>query len=396
MSDTVGTGAAPPTSTPTVTTFSPRAFRWQRRRAAAVDFWARFRGDRLALLGALVLLAFIVMAITAPWISPKGGLSAVDSIQNPTWASPRSGYPMGTDNLGRSVAAQFVWGSRVSLWVGLSATVLTIAIGSVVGVTAGFFGKWTDAALMRLTDWFLVIPFLPLAIVLASVLSRSLRNVILVIAITTWPGTARLVRSQVLTVKQRLYVDRARSLGASGPHIVRHHILPNVSGLIMANATLAVPISILTESTLAFLGLGDVRRLVLAADVALVADAVEVREQEGVVDLARTRFVAPRVVGDLDVRDARDVLAHRRRQFAFIALRVVDVVLQEEVVRAHFLDDRDRLVGLVEPEARDVVVVDRFDQQLDAHFLQRGGGKTQVLDEGLAQQCIVDAEPLGR
>jgi peptide/nickel transport system permease protein len=242
------------------TTFSPRAFRWARRRAAAADFWKRFRGDGLALFGLAVLLAFVVMAIIAPWISPKGGLSAVDSVQNPTWATPGSGYPMGTDNLGRSVAAQFVWGARVSLWVGLSATVLTIAIGSAVGVTAGFFGKWTDAALMRLTDWFLVIPFLPLAIVLASVLSRSLRNVILVIAITTWPGTARLVRSQVLTVKQRLYVDRARALGANRAHLIRRHVLPNVAPLILANLTLAVPISILTETTLAFLGLGDPTR----------------------------------------------------------------------------------------------------------------------------------------
>ncbi len=242
------------------TTFSPRSFRWQRRRAATVDFWSRFRGDRLALFGLAVLLTFIVMAIGAPWISPKEGLSAVDSIDNPTWATPRFDYPFGTDNLGRSVAAQFVWGSRVSLWVGLSATVLTIAIGSAVGVTAGFFGRWTDATLMRLTDWFLVIPFLPLAIVLASVLDRSLRNVVLVIAITSWPGTARLVRAQVLTVKQRLFVDRARALGASRFHVIRRHILPNVAPLILANVTLAVPISILTETTLAFLGLGDPKR----------------------------------------------------------------------------------------------------------------------------------------
>ncbi len=244
----------------TPTTFSPRAFAWQRRRASVANFALRFRSDRLALLGAAILIGFAVMALAAPWIAPKSGLSAVDSIQNPTWATPSRAYPLGTDNLGRSVAAQFVWGSRVSLWVGLWATVLTIAIGSLVGITAGFFGKWTDATLMRLTDWFLVIPFLPLAIVLASVLDRSIRNVIFVIAITTWPGTARLVRAQVLTVKQRLYVDRARALGASRVHVIRRHVLPNVAPLILANLTLAVPISILTETTLAFLGLGDPTR----------------------------------------------------------------------------------------------------------------------------------------
>ena len=137
---------------------------------------------------------------------------------------------------------------------------ITVAVGSLVGIVAGFAGGRVEAVLMRVTEWFLVVPFLPLAIVLASVLGRSIWNIIFVIGVTSWPSTARLVRAQVLTVKQRLFVDRARSLGASGPHIVRHHILPNVSGLIMANATLAVPISILTESTLAFLGLGDVRR----------------------------------------------------------------------------------------------------------------------------------------
>ncbi len=101
---------------------------------------------------------------------------------------------------------------------------------------------------MRITDWFLVIPFLPLAIVLAAVLDRSLWNIVLVIGVTSWPGTARLIRAQVLTVKQRLYVDRARSLGASRVHVVRRHVLPNVAPLILANVTLAVPISILTET----------------------------------------------------------------------------------------------------------------------------------------------------
>ena len=156
------------------------------------------------------------------------------------------------------MAAQFVWGSRVSLLVGLAATVLTIAIGSVIGITAGFFGGWIDTVLMRITDWFLVIPFLPLAIVLAAVLDRSIWNIILVIGVTSWPGTARLIRAQVLTVKQRP-VRRPGAL-ARAPrrgYVVRRHILPNVAPLILANVTLAVPISILTETTLAFLGLGD-------------------------------------------------------------------------------------------------------------------------------------------
>ena len=243
-----------------VSALTQRQFVRQRRKQAFTDFWRRLRQDRLAMLGLLVLIGFAVMAVIAPWISPKSGLSATASIDNPLWAPPSRDFPMGTDNLGRSVAAQFVWGSRVSLVVGLAATILTIAIGSLIGITAGFFGGRTDTVLMRITDWFLVIPFLPLAIALAAVLDRSIWNIILVIGVTSWPATARLIRAQVLTVKQRLYVDRARSLGASRGYVVRRHILPNVAPLILANVTLAVPISILTETTLAFLGLGDPTR----------------------------------------------------------------------------------------------------------------------------------------
>ncbi|HSL73896.1 MAG TPA: ABC transporter permease [Ilumatobacteraceae bacterium] len=237
--------------------YSPRAAAWQRRRRAASDGWRRLRTDRAAMVGLVVLAGFVVMAIAAPWISPRSGLSAVDSIGNAAWQPPSWEHPLGTDHLGRSVAAQFVWGARVSLFVGFAATVLTITIGSIVGVTAGYLGGWADAVLMRLTDWFLVIPFLPLAIVLAAVLDRSIWNIVLVIGVTSWPPTARLIRSQVLTVSTRLYVDRARALGASRPHVVVKHVLPNVMPLILASVTLAVPIAILTETTLAFLGLAD-------------------------------------------------------------------------------------------------------------------------------------------
>jgi len=231
----------------------------QRRRATAARVWRQFRVSRQGMIGLGVLAVFILMALAAPLLADVRELNPVFARQagNPQWAPPSEFAPLGTDHIRRSVWAQFVWGSRVSLFVGLAATVLTILIGSVVGIVAGFVGGRLDAFMMRITEWFLVIPFLPLAIVLASVLGRSVWNIIFVIGITSWPSTARLVRAQVLTVKQRLFVDRARSLGASGPHIVAHHVLPNVSGLILANATLAVPISILTETTLSFLGLGD-------------------------------------------------------------------------------------------------------------------------------------------
>lgn len=232
---------------------------WSRRRRAAGrvarEFWQSVPGR----IGVAILLVFALVAVLAPLLASRSGLDAATASANdvPLLAKPSEYGPLGTDYLRRSVWAQFVWGSRISLFVGLAATVLTIAIGSVVGIAAGFLGGRPDGLLMRLTEWFLVIPFLPLAIVLASVLGRSIWNIIFVIGVTSWPSTARLVRAQVLTVKQRLFVDRARSLGASRWHVVSRHVLPNISGLILANATLAVPISILTETTLAFLGLGD-------------------------------------------------------------------------------------------------------------------------------------------
>jgi peptide/nickel transport system permease protein len=113
---------------------------------------------------------------------------------------------------------------------------------------------------MRITEWFLVIPFLPLAIALAAVLGPSIGNIIVVIGITSWPSTARLIRAQVLTLKERLYVDRSRALGATDRHIMVHHIVPSVSPLILANLTLTVPVAILSETTLSFLGLGDPSR----------------------------------------------------------------------------------------------------------------------------------------
>ena len=243
-------------------TARPRNPAWDRRRTALRSFTREFWASRPGRYGLLILLAFVVLALAAPLVADRSGLDTAVARANdvPQWASPSEYPPLGTDYLRRSVWAQFVWGSRVSLFVGLAATVVTIALGSVIGVVSGFLGGRTDAVLMRFTEWFLVIPFLPLAIVLASVLGRSVWNIIFVIGVTSWPATARLVRAQVLTVKQRLFVDRARSLGASRIHIVYRHIMPNVSGLILANATLAVPISILTETTLSFLGLGDPQR----------------------------------------------------------------------------------------------------------------------------------------
>jgi len=239
---------------------SARRIAWGRRRRAFGLAWREYRRSKTGMIGLSILVLAVLMALAAPLLVAETDLRAVNAIGNPVWATPSEFGPLGTDNLGRSVWAQFVWGSRISLLVGLAATFLAIFVGTVVGVAAGFFGGRTGGVLMRVTEWFLVIPFLPLAIVLAAVLGPSIENIIFVIGITSWPATARLLRAQTLSLKERLYVDRSRALGASNRHLMGRHILPNVAPLILANTTLTVPVAILSETTLSFLGLGDPSR----------------------------------------------------------------------------------------------------------------------------------------
>jgi peptide/nickel transport system permease protein len=244
----------------TQVSISGRRVAWLRRRRALAVAWRAFRHSAPGMIGLVVLLLIVAMALAAPLLADHDELRAINAVDNPRWATPSELSPLGTDNFGRSVWAQFVWGARISLLVGLAATAIAIVVGSVVGITAGYFGKWFGAVMMRLTEWFLVIPFLPLAIVLAAVLGPSVRNIILVIGITSWPVTARIVRAQVLSLKERLYVERSRAFGASSRYIMTRHVLPNVSPLILANLTLTVPVAILSETTLSFLGLGDPTR----------------------------------------------------------------------------------------------------------------------------------------
>jgi len=239
---------------------SGRRVAWLRRRRALAAAWSAFRHSVPGMIGLVVLLLIVAMALAAPLLADHDELRAINAIDNPRWATPSEFSPLGTDNFGRSVWAQFVWGARISLLVGLAATAIAIVVGSAVGITAGYFGGWFGAVMMRLTEWFLVIPFLPLAIVLAAVLGPSVQNIILVIGITSWPVTARIVRAQVLSLKERLYVERSRAFGASSRYIMTRHVLPNVSPLILANLTLTVPVAILSETTLSFLGLGDPTR----------------------------------------------------------------------------------------------------------------------------------------
>jgi peptide/nickel transport system permease protein len=235
---------------------SARRIAWRRRRRAFGSVVEQYRSSIPGMIGLCVLGVFVASALLAPLIANDAEAHA-STADNDTWQRP-SDYPiLGTDHLGRSVWAQLVYGARISLVVGLAATLIAIVIGGLVGILAGYYGGLFGGLLMRVTEWFLVIPFLPLAIVLATILGASILNIIIVIGITSWPGTARLVRAQVLTVKERLYVERSRAFGASSGHLMARHVLPNVAPLILANLTLTVPVAILSETTLAFLGLGD-------------------------------------------------------------------------------------------------------------------------------------------
>ncbi len=229
---------------------------WARRRAAAGRFWAGFRGSRGGMFGLAMLILFVLVAVLAPVFFPRSALDVTQATGQP-FEPPSREFWLGTDDSGRSVLALVVWGARISLLVGFAATVLSMLIGTSVGIVSGHRRGWTGGVLDRITDWFLVIPYLPLAIVLATVLGRSLLNIIVVIGVTSWPGTARLIRAQTLSVSARPYLERSRALGAGNVHQMTRHVLPNVMPLVLANTTLAVSISILSETTLSFLGLGD-------------------------------------------------------------------------------------------------------------------------------------------
>ncbi len=209
------------------------------------------------MLGLAVLVFFALAALLAPVLFPPDTISvtrATGELLDP----PSGEFWLGTDDSGRSMLALLAWGARVSLTVGIAATLISMLIGTTVGIASGHYHGLGGAALQRLTDWVLVIPFLPLAIVLATVLGGgSTVTIIIVIGVTSWAGTARLIRAQTLSVGGRPYLERSRALGSGNWHQMTRHVLPNVFPLVLANTTLTVAIAILSETTLSFLGLGD-------------------------------------------------------------------------------------------------------------------------------------------
>jgi peptide/nickel transport system permease protein len=211
----------------------------------------------LAVLGALMLLGVVVLAVFAPSLAPFNPYERVEVQPSDILSPPDADHWLGRDDAGKDVLSQLIYGARVSLMVGFTASFMSMIIGTTVGLVAGYFGGRVGNLLMQVVDFLMVIPDLPLMLVIIAVMGRGLLNIILVIGLLGWTYTARLVRSQVLSVKERQFVLRARAIGASNFRIIWRHILPQVLPLIIAQAVLDISVAILAESSLAFLGLGD-------------------------------------------------------------------------------------------------------------------------------------------
>lgn len=204
-------------------------------------------------LGVAVLALFTLVAIFAPLLEPYDP----EAQSGPVYAAPSAAHLLGTDDGGVDMLSLLIAGTRVSLIVGFAAAVVAVLIGGTIGLVAGFFGGRLDMLLMRITDYVIVIPAVPTMIVVAALFGRSLTNTVLIIAVLSWTFTARVIRSQVTSLRERVYVKRARAIGAGNTRLIVRHVLPQVAPLLVANAVLLVSAAIFAETFITFLGLGD-------------------------------------------------------------------------------------------------------------------------------------------
>ena len=216
-------------------------------------YWQRFRRNRFAVAGVLVILLLFAASIFAPLITPyhPGTIDAYHVL-----LPPSADHWFGTDELGRDVFTRMIYGARISLKVGFVAVGIAVVIGTVVGLLAGFYGGWTDSILMRLVDIMLCFPTFFLILAVIAMLEPSIWYIMIIIGVTGWMGVARLVRAEVLSLRERDFVMAARALGASDMRIIFRHILPNAMSPVLVSASLGVAGAILTESALSFLGIG--------------------------------------------------------------------------------------------------------------------------------------------
>lgn len=248
---------------PLATEVNPRRF------TARFDLLRALLRHPSGLIGIVILVFFTVLALVPDLL--VGELQTAVTATGGRLKPPSAEFPLGTDELGRSMLNLVVHATRISMVIGLLATVITVAVGAVLGIVSGYIGGRFDTLVMRIADFFLVMPTFVLAIILTSLIRDvlgtgskeicgirlSLLVIVVVIGITSWSSTARIIRSQTLSLRERAFVDRARVIGASSGHIMRRHILPNVMNLIIANSVLTFAGAVLTETTLSFVGLGD-------------------------------------------------------------------------------------------------------------------------------------------
>lgn len=223
--------------------------------ARAAEFWRRYRRNRAAILGLGLLAVVVAMAAVAGIYEPGNPLRrAADPLVGPftDWA-----VPLGTDQLGRDILAGILHGARISLAIGLVATLLSIGFGVMVGAVAGYFGGWVDDVLMRLTEAFQTIPNFVLLLALVAILGSRIEYIVLAIAIVSWTAPARLARAEFMALRRREFVEAVRNLGVGHASIILREILPNALPPVVVYASVIMALAILLESALAFLGLGD-------------------------------------------------------------------------------------------------------------------------------------------
>lgn len=213
----------------------------------------RSLADRLGWIGGAIVAILLFLAVAAPWIAPY---DPTERVGRP-FASPSAEHWLGTNDVGQDLLSELIYGSRVSLTVGVVAAVVALFLGTTVGILAGYYPKRLGAILMRTVDVVLILPFLPLLIILAAYLGRSLINTIIVIGVLIWAGPARVIRSQVLSLRSREYVLASRTMGAPDRWAIVRHVLPRTALLATGTFVRAVSTAILLEAALSFLGLGD-------------------------------------------------------------------------------------------------------------------------------------------
>ncbi|WP_238369329.1 ABC transporter permease [Heliomarina baculiformis] len=220
-----------------------------------IVFWRRYRRNRAALLGLFIFAVVVLMALTAGFVDPGDPLRRAGDPLTAPFVDMAT--PLGTDQLGRDILSGLFYGARISLLVGVVATLVAIAIGVIIGALAGYFGGWVDDVLMRVTEAFQTIPNFVLLLTLVAILGSKIEWITLAIGIVSWTAPARMVRAEFMSLRNREFVDAARNLGVSNTSLIFREILPNALPPIIVYASVIMALSILLESALAFLGLGD-------------------------------------------------------------------------------------------------------------------------------------------